>query len=169
MYFHLILTDRCNLCCKYCRAKAFENLEESEGERALIIDENLPVELEVDLNLLYEFLKKDPAVTLTFYGGEPLLRADLIEQIVRESPVKRFMIQTTGLLMDRLPKDIVNRFTTILVSIDGRKTLTDTNRGEGVYDRVMQNVRTIRANGFTGELIARMTVTEATDIEEADQ
>ena len=167
MYFHLILTDRCNLCCKYCRAKAFENLEESEGERALIIDENVPVDLEFDLNLLYEFLKKDPAVTLTFYGGEPLLRADLIERIVRESPVKRFMIQTNGLLLDRLPKEIVNRFTTILVSIDGRKDLTDANRGKGVYDRVMRNVRTIRANGYKGELIARMTVTETTDIVDA--
>jgi uncharacterized protein len=167
MYFHLILTDRCNLCCKYCRAKAFEPLEESEGERALTIDENLPVELEVNLDQLYGFLKKDPAATLTFYGGEPLLRADLIEQIVHESPVKQFMMQTNGLLLDRLPPEIVNRFTTILVSLDGRKDLTDANRGEGVYDRVMQNVHRIRANGYTGELIARMTVTETTDIVDA--
>jgi len=167
MFFHLILTDHCNLCCKYCRAKAFENLEESEGERALVIDENLPVELDFDLDILYDFLKKDPAVTLTFYGGEPLLRADLVGRIVQEAPVKRFMIQTNGLLLDRLPTEIVNRFTTILVSIDGRKELTDANRGAGVYDRVMRNVRTIRANGYTGELIARMTVTESTDIVDA--
>ena len=45
MYFHLILTDNCNLCCTYCRAKAFEDLTESEGERALVIDEGLPVDL----------------------------------------------------------------------------------------------------------------------------
>lgn len=25
MYFHIILTDDCNLCCRYCRAKAFED------------------------------------------------------------------------------------------------------------------------------------------------
>jgi uncharacterized protein len=167
MYFHLILTDRCNLCCKYCRAKAFEDLEESEGERALTIDENLPIELEFNLEHLYEFLKKDPSVTLTFYGGEPLLRADLIEQIVRQSPVERFMMQTNGLLLDSLPSEIINRFTTILVSLDGRKDLTDANRGEGVYDRVMRNLRTIRKNGYTGELIARMTVTETTDIVDA--
>ena len=166
MYFHLILTDNCNLCCSYCRAKAFEDLEESEGERALSIDENLPVELDFDLDLLYGFLKKDPAATLTFYGGEPL-RADLIETIVREAPVQRFMMQTNGLLLDRLPREIVNRFVTILVSLDGRKELTDGNRGDGVYDRVMANVRKIRAGGFAGELIARMTVTEKTDITDA--
>jgi len=167
MYFHLVLTDTCNLSCKYCRAKAFEDLEESAGERAQVIDEDLPVDLDFDLNLLYEFLKKDPAATLTFYGGEPLLRSDLIEQIVRESPVQRFMIQTNGLLLDQLPPEITNRFTTILVSIDGRRELTDANRGAGVYERVMKNVHMIRSNGYTGELIARMTITEDTDIVDA--
>jgi uncharacterized protein len=167
MYFHLILTDNCNLCCRYCRAKAFKDLEESECERALTIDENLPLELDFNLDILYAFLKKDPAATLTFYGGEPLLRADLIERIVRESPVKRFMMQTNGLLLDKIPPEIVNRFTTILISLDGRKDLTDANRGDGVYDRVMQNIRMILANGYKGELIARMTVTEETDIVDA--
>ncbi len=167
MYFHLILTDNCNLCCSYCRAKAFEEMEESEGEQSLVIDAALPVELDYDLPVLYDFLKKDPAPALTFYGGEPLLRADLIEQIVREAPVWRFMMQTNGILLDRLPREIVNRFVTILVSLDGNRELTDTNRGNGVYDRVMQNIRKIRARGYAGELIARMTVTERTDIVEA--
>ena len=167
MYFHLILTDNCNLCCSYCRAKAFEDLEESEDERNLIVDADLPVELDFDLTVLYEFLKKDPDATLTFYGGEPLLRADLIETIVQNAPVRRFMIQTNGILLDKLPQDIVNRFSTILVSIDGRRDLTDAGRGSGVYDRVMANARKIRAGGFLGELIARMTVTERTDISDA--
>jgi len=167
MYFHLILTDNCNLCCSYCRAKAFQEMEESEGECALIIDEKLPVELDFDLPVLYDFLKKDPSPTLTFYGGEPLLRADLIERIVREAPVQRFMMQTNGILLDRLPQEIVNRFVTILVSLDGNQELTDANRGAGVYDRVMKNVRDIRAGGFKGDLIARMTVTERTDIVKA--
>lgn len=167
MYFHVILTDNCNLCCSYCRAKAFQDLEESEEERSLVIDENLPVDLNYDLDTLYAFLRKDPDPTLTFYGGEPLLRADVIEKIVREAPVRRFMMQTNGILLDRLPPDILNRFSTILVSLDGTRELTDACRGAGVYDRVMENVRTIRAQGYAGELIARMTVTERTDIVEA--
>jgi putative peptide-modifying radical SAM enzyme len=77
------------------------------------------------------------------------------------------MMQTNGILLDRLPPEIVNRFITILVSLDGRKELTDANRGAGVYDRVLANIRKIRAEGYTGELIARMTVTERTDIVEA--
>lgn len=167
MYFHLILTDDCNLCCSYCRAKAFEDLEESAGERAVTFDENLPTELDYDLEVLYSFLRKDPCPTVTFYGGEPLLRADLIERIVRHAPARRFMVQTNGTLLDRLPPEILNRFVTILVSLDGRKDLTDAGRGPGVYQKVMENVRNIRARGYHGELIARMTVTEKTDIVDA--
>ena len=164
MYFHLILTDNCNLCCSYCRAKAFESDEGEAGSVQVEIDPNLPAELEVDLHQLYEFLKKDPTPTLTFYGGEPLLRADLIKRIVLESPVQQFMIQTNGLLLDRLAPAIVNRFSTILVSVDGPEALTDTNRGTGTYTAVMDNVRKIRGSGYKNELIARMTVTEDTDI-----
>ena len=167
MYFHLIITDDCNLCCSYCRAKAFLDLEESECAREVKIDEHIPVDLDFDLEILYAFLRKDPAPTLTFYGGEPLLRNDLIERIVKEAPVQRFMMQTNGLRLDRLVPEIMNRFTTVLVSLDGRRELTDANRGDGVYDLVMKNVRQIRTNGYSGELIARMTVTESTDIVDA--
>lgn len=167
MYFHLILTDDCNLCCSYCRAKAFLELEESAEERAVQVDEHIPVDLAYEPETLYAFLRKDPGVTLTFYGGEPLLRADLIERIVKEAPVQRFMMQTNGILLDRLPQKTVNRFSTILVSLDGNRELTDSSRGEGVYDRVMENVKHILAGGYRGELIARMTVTERTDIRDA--
>jgi putative peptide-modifying radical SAM enzyme len=171
MHFHLILTDECNLCCRYCRGKAFEVLEESDDETAprINIDPDLPRDLDFELDMLYNFLQKDPAPTLTFYGGEPLMRADLIDRIVREAPVERFMIQTNGVLLDRLEPEIVNRFSTILVSLDGREALTDGNRGMGVYRKVMENVRKIRKGGFAGELIARMAVTERTNIAEAVQ
>jgi putative peptide-modifying radical SAM enzyme len=169
MYFHLILTDECNLCCRYCRAKAFEVLEESDDETAprIDIDPDLPRDLDFDLGMLYHFLQQDPAPTLTFYGGEPLMRADLVDRIVREAPVQQFMIQTNGVLLDRLEPEIVNRFSTILVSLDGGEALTDGNRGTGVYRKVMENVRKIKERGYTGELIARMAVTERTDIAEA--
>ena len=167
MYFHLILTDHCNLSCSYCRAKAFGDLKESDAERDLVIDEQLPIELDYDLKILFDFLNKDPFPVITFYGGEPLLRADLINRIVEEAPAGRFMIQTNGLLLDRLSPETVNRFSTILVSIDGDEKLTDANRGSGVYSRVIGNIRKIRASGYGGELIARMTVTEKTNIRDA--
>jgi putative peptide-modifying radical SAM enzyme len=165
LYFHLILTDECNLCCRYCRARAFENPDEgSDISVPVQIDPLLPPELDVGLDLLYDFFQKDPAPTLTFYGGEPLLRADLIEKIVQEAPVPRFMMQTNGLLLDRISPQIINRFSTILVSLDGREDLTDLNRGAGTYRKVMENIKKISLNGYNREIIARMTVNESTDI-----
>ena len=166
MYYHLILTDECNLCCSYCRAKSFDNSRADEGCCGEI-DDTLPVDVSYDLDTLYHFLQKDPEPTVTFYGGEPLLKADVITRIMDNAPVQRFMIQTNGLLLDRLEPEYVNRFSTILVSVDGREALTDAHRGPGTYRKVMNNVKRVIANGFLGELIARMTVTEDTDIVEA--
>lgn len=169
MYFHLILTDDCNLCCSYCRARVFENPQESSEKRTqqIEIDPHIPPELNINPELLYAFLQKDPTPTLTFYGGEPLLRADLITRIVREAPVQRFMLQTNGILLEQVLPEIINRFSTILVSLDGREDLTDANRGTGTYLKVMENIKKIRHEGFNQELIARMTVTERTDIADA--
>jgi uncharacterized protein len=168
LYFHLILTDECNLCCTYCRAKAFEEpVEKDDPSSRVEIDPTLPSELDVNLDLLYDFLKKDPECTLTFYGGEPLMRADLINTIVKDAPVHRFMMQTNGILLDRLDPLIINRFSTILVSIDGNEALTNANRGRGTYRAIINNVKRISQNGYNRELIARMTVNEGTDIVDA--
>ena len=168
LYFHLILTDECNLCCTYCRAKAFEETVEKDDPSSRVeIDPTLPSELDVNLDLLYDFLKKDPESTLTFYGGEPLMRADLINTIVKDAPVHRFMMQTNGILLDRLDPTIINRFSTILVSIDGNEALTNANRGQGTYRAIINNIKRIRRNGYNRELIARMTVNEGTDIVDA--
>jgi putative peptide-modifying radical SAM enzyme len=171
LYFHLILTDECNLCCSYCRAKAFEETvgKEDPTLQQVQIDPDLPADLAFDLTLLYDFLKKDPASTLTFYGGEPLMRAELINTIVQEAPVHRFMLQTNGVLLNRLASQIINRFSTILISLDGNDELTDENRGTGTYRNVIENINRIRQNGYTHELIARMTVTERTNIFDAVQ
>jgi putative peptide-modifying radical SAM enzyme len=52
----------------------------------------------------------------------------------------------------------------MLVSVDGDEKLTDFYRGNGTFRKVVDNLKLIRRNGFGGELIARMTVMEQTDI-----
>jgi putative peptide-modifying radical SAM enzyme len=167
LYYHIILTDHCNLSCTYCRGKPFS--PSSDGEPGPDIDLDLPLELDYDLGLLYRFLEKDPDARLIFYGGEPLLRTDLVCEMVEHAPATGFLVQTNGLLLDRIPRDVVNRLDTILVSIDGSRPTTDGCRGEGIYDRVMTNVQKIVSGGFHGEIIARMTVTEGTGIVQAVQ
>jgi putative peptide-modifying radical SAM enzyme len=87
-----------------------------------------------------------------------------MKQIMDEVQPTLFMIQTNGLLLNQLEPEYVNRFHTILVSIDGDETLTDFYRGKGTFRKVINNLKLIKKNGFKGELIARMTVMENTDI-----
>ncbi len=63
-----------------------------------------------------------------------------------------------------MPLEYLAALHTISLSIDGDRETTDYYRGEGVYDRITANARKARKNGFDGEIIARMTVTEDTDI-----
>ncbi|MGE5832290.1 MAG: TIGR04084 family radical SAM/SPASM domain-containing protein [Methanomicrobiales archaeon] len=162
MYYHVILTDECNLSCTYCRGRAFQ--PSGPEEEAPGIDLDLPVELGYEPGLLYGFLEKDPDASLIFYGGEPLLRSDLVSEMVEHAPAKRFLVQTNGLLLDRIPRSVMGRIDSLLVSVDGPQAVTDGSRGEGTYRRIMENLRRVVAGGYPGEIIARMTVAEGTDI-----
>jgi putative peptide-modifying radical SAM enzyme len=148
--------------CRYCYGEALKDMEADFSD--FDIDYSLPRKTNYDISLLDKFCKQDPDCVLTFYGGEPLLCIDEIKRIMNHVKSKYFMIQTNGLLLKKLTPEYVNRFHTILVSIDGDQTLTDHYRGEGCFEKVVENVKWIRQNGFEGELIARMTVMEKTDI-----
>ena len=139
VFYHLILTDKCNLSCSYCRGKSAVSDELQEG--SCVIDTTLPVELAFDLDHLYSFLARDPHPVLTFYGGEPLMRADLVREILRDAPAEKFMLQTNGLLLHELDPADACRFDTILVSIDGPESLTDQYRGAGTYRKVIEEVQ----------------------------
>lgn len=166
MFYHIILTDNCNLCCSYCRGKSFEAYGDPVVD-GIIIDPDLPTEFSISLPVLYHFLSQDPDAVLTFYGGEPLMRSDLVREILHTAPVNRYMLQTNGTLLHTMEPADLRKFETILVSIDGPEWLTDTNRGSGTYRRVVDNLNYVRETGYHGELIARMTVNERTDIYDA--
>jgi len=162
MFFHVILTTECNLQCRYCFGETLDDFDEDFAD--LEVDYSLPKKVSYDLSVLDEFCRRDPACVLTFYGGEPLFCRDEIEKIMDMVKPRHFMIQTNAILLDRLPAEYVNRFHTILASIDGDEALTDSHRGKGVFRKVVDNLNLIKKNGYGGELIARMTVNEPTDI-----
>jgi uncharacterized protein len=131
------------------------------------VDYDVPNEVSYDTELLQNFFEKDKEPVLIFYGGEPMLCIDKIKEIMDSVPAKHYLIQTNGLHLNRLEPEYVNRFSAIFVSLDGNERLTDFYRGKGVYRRAIENIKLIKRNGFEGELIARMTVMEETDIYES--
>lgn len=164
MFFHLLLTSDCNLQCKYCFGESLDDFDEEFGDD-IQIDYNLPRKANYSVATLDRFVKKDPDCVLTFYGGEPLMFMDKLREIMDGVTPKLYMMQTNGMLLDKLEPRYVNRFHTLLVSLDGDEALTDYYRGKGTFRKVVNNLKLIRKNGFKGELIARMTIMEQTDIE----
>ena len=163
VHFYVTLTNNCNLKCRYCYGKSCEDF--GSDFHGLAVDYSIPSSIAYDVEDLQRFLHKDRDPVLVFYGGEPLLRMDKLREIMDQMKTCRFMIQTNGLLLGKLEPEYVNRFETILVSVDGDEALTDYYRGKGTYRRVTKNVQRIRENGYGGEIIARMTIGEETEID----
>ena len=162
MFFHVMLTTDCNLECRYCFGEALADVDSDFGD--FNVDYYLPRRITYDLETLDSFCRKDLDCALIFYGGEPLLCIDDIKRIMDKVYTRHFLIQTNGLLLDRLAPEYVNCLHTILVSIDGDEALTDFYRGHGTFRKVFDNLKLVKRNGFNGEIIARMTVMEQTDI-----
>jgi len=155
MYYHLLLTGECNLHCKYCGGSFNEN--------------EVPFEIQYSIDELKTFLMQDPERSIAFYGGEPLLNIPKMLEIMDEIPAKYYSIQTNATLLDQIPVEYLSKFHTILVSIDGRPEITDYYRQirkESIYQTIIKNSKWLRANGFKGDLIARMAVSIKSDIYE---
>ncbi|MHA1591112.1 MAG: TIGR04084 family radical SAM/SPASM domain-containing protein [Candidatus Heimdallarchaeaceae archaeon] len=149
MNWFIITSNDCNLRCAYC-------LNEPHPD--------LPVSPNWDIKELKLFLENDKNPDIAFYGGEPLLELKLIERIMDEISVNHFTLQTNGILLHKLKTNYLKRIASILISIDGNKKITESNRGFGIFDKIKQNIHNIRGRGFTGDLIARMAVSEVSDI-----
>jgi MoaA/NifB/PqqE/SkfB family radical SAM enzyme len=108
MHFYITLTNNCNLKCRYCYGKACEDFGSDFHD--LAVDYSLPSSISYDTDALLTFLEKDQDPVLVFYGGEPLLRMDKLREIMDRAKNSRFMIQTNGLLLDRLEPEYVNEF-----------------------------------------------------------
>jgi radical SAM protein with 4Fe4S-binding SPASM domain len=154
----LLTTLTCNLKCTYC-SLGVGDMVGSQGKVAYTTD------------ALDAFIKKYLAnheVYVTFYGGEPTLNLDFIEEIIERYPTFRFQLQTNGTLLDNLPGKVLANLSNVLLSIDGGEAITDGFRGRGVYRQVVKNTEAVR-HRMKGTFTARVTwSSEETSFEELD-
>ncbi len=162
MNFFVTLTTACDLQCRYCYGECCDDFDVHDD--SFVYDFFLPRAIAYETGALKTFLAKDESATIIFYGGEPLLEIPRMLELMDTLPAKRFLLHTNGTMLDRVPAAYLRRLNTISVSIDGDRALTDYSRGTGVYDRDNGEPRKAREKGYAGEIIARMTVTEGTDI-----
>ena len=97
-------------------------------------------------------------ITIGFYGGEPLLRFDLVQQIIsytksRESEFLTFTynMTTNAVLLDKYMDYIVEQDISLLISLDGDKKASSyrtLKSGRQSYDRVYSNIRELKKRHF---------------------
>lgn len=145
-------THFCNMRCKYCsysgeyylnRKSSAVSLELQTGKKAL--------------DYIYQFIKnrKKKEFIIGFYGGEPLLKFEIIKEIVKYAKKKfknwklNFTITTNGtILNDEIIKYLITNSFRVFISVDGPQTNHDSKRifqdGKGTYQIVVGNLKKIR-------------------------
>ncbi|MGC8576559.1 MAG: TIGR04084 family radical SAM/SPASM domain-containing protein [Thermoproteota archaeon] len=150
MLYILYTTGKCNLKCKYCGGSFKED--------------EVPWKVQYKLDDLKKLVEHDKDATIAFYGGEPLMNPKFIVEVMENVKVKRFVIQTNGTLVHALPEKYWKMFSAVLISVDGIEELNDKYRGKGTYKLAISAASYLRKIGFSGDLVARMTVTEDSNI-----
>ena len=140
----LILTERCNLACRYCFVK--QNPKEMSYQTALDAVHFLIKNAEAS--------GEEPSIN--FFGGEPLIKWDEIivplTNYIRQEYKKPFSLgmTTNGVLLDDKKLAFMKENNIgILFSIDGAKATQDFNRpfhnGRGSFDKLEKTIEKVLA------------------------
>ncbi len=140
----LMLTTRCNLSCAYCYAAG--------GTLG-----DMPPALAQEA--LEGFFRPGRRLTVELAGGEPLLRFELSQELVRRwagHPEVRFALQTNALLLDLPRLEFLREFGVGLgISLDGTPAVNDLTRGGG--RRVFQALELVGRAGLGVNLTVVLT------------
>ncbi|HKX45199.1 MAG TPA: radical SAM protein [Planctomycetota bacterium] len=157
-YMEIILTDQCNLRCDYC-FEAGKNPHVMSDETAFGA-----------VDFLMDASRDVPNLTILFFGGEPLLRFDLLQRVhayANQEAAKRgkqvhYDMTTNGtLITEEKARWLRDNHVKYLLSIDGVGADHDRYRhfqnGRGSFDIVAEKVPIMKR--FQPWLGAKMTLT----------
>ncbi|WP_032122180.1 radical SAM protein [Clostridium amazonitimonense] len=134
------ITSNCNLFCKGCYARANNSCSEKSNKKQMS-------------NVKWEdIFKQGKELGISFIllaGGEPLMRKDVIE---KASQIKEiiFPIFTNGTMIDEEYIKLFdsNRNLVPVISIEGDENKTDTRRGKGIYELIINKMDSLKSKGI---------------------
>ncbi len=162
MEYYIYMTNKCNLMCDYCSV-----LFDCEKN-------NLPITPEYDNNKLLEFINNtqekygDTTVDLIFFGGEPTLKYSAIGTLINMAKKAlskyqiRFTLHTNGLLLKKIPKEVVENLTLVILSVNYEK-IPFYNMGRGYFETIIEGVQYVKGQSDT-LIMARLTLSEKTSL-----
>jgi len=132
IYVNLVINSRCNLDCKYCFGN-YHNRMDREYTFEEITD-------------IVDRLYKMGTRYILLQGGEPFIRKDFA-QIISYIHKKGIIVAivTNGTFVEKI-KELkeLKLLDNICFSLDGMAEGNDKQRGEGVFDKVMQSVDVVK-------------------------
>ncbi len=146
--YRLLLTNNCNYACKYCFVN--RNKEDITWDS-----------IKKSLNLLIKN-NKSKKIIIQFFGGEPLLKFDLIKKAVEYLKEKNqechYVITTNGSLITEEKAKFFNKNNfKVGVSIDGPKEMNDNNRvtpnEKGTYDITIKGFKLLKKNNVNNFIL----------------
>lgn len=132
------ITSKCNLYCKGCYARANHSCSDDNTKEQLSSKEWGKIFGEAsDLGIGFILLA----------GGEPLLRNDVIEAASKYKNIL-FPIFTNGTMINDiyLKHFDKNRNLVPVLSIEGNEKETDTRRGSGIYNKLLNTMDDLKKN-----------------------
>ncbi len=136
----LFLSQDCNLNCHYCYTRHSGNIQKKNMSEEVA---------RAAVDLLFQESNNIDKPAISFYGGEPLLRFDLMKTIIPYANRKaeeyhksvKFSMTTNGtLLTDEVIDFLTENKVNTMVSFDGPQDIHDKNRiftdGSGTFERV---------------------------------
>jgi len=127
----IIVTNKCNLNCRYCYRKEIKNQKEFTLQELLNLTEEL-----IGMGTKY----------FSISGGEPLLREDLNIIIEKIKKKNIFCHLTTNGLFIKDNISLIKKFDSILISLEGNMESHDSLRGAGTYDKIIEAIELLHKN-----------------------
>ena len=134
------ITSSCNLHCTGCYSRANDACSDDSPVNQLSADE---------WEVVFRQAKEMGISFIVLAGGEPMIRQDVIIKASGFSEIL-FPIFTNGTMIDEeyLKLFDKNRNLVPILSIEGDKEVTDSRRGNGVYNQLMKSMDLMRENNI---------------------
>lgn len=134
------ITSRCNLHCAGCYSRANEICSDEIPNNQLTDD---------DWENIFRQSKDLGINFIVLAGGEPLIRTDVILKACN-FPEILFPVFTNGTMLDEYYFDLIDKNRNIIpiLSIEGNEKLTDSRRGDGVYNQLIGSMNHMKDNNL---------------------
>ena len=143
---HFQITRNCNLRCHFCGQWGKKGFFSDASGKNMTFDDWKNVVDQLD-----EYRKENNTqIDITVWGGEPLV-SPYFDEIVNYLHNRNYKIAivTNGVLIDKHFDTIKSCVDKIYISIDGTKEIHDCIRGTGVFDRIVDNIKTLNHHNVT--------------------